>query len=196
MAVPSEPPQVHASEIACTRARRRLSVGSALFWLWQTAQTVLPAVAVALMLNALVARACTVKSISMEPTLHETQRLIMERVSYYTHPPHRGDIVVFSMVSLGPIPYIKRVIGLPGEWIETRAGRVYINDRLLEEPYLRAETWPGIPLTRVPADAVFVLGDNRTSSSDSRDFGCVPYGAILGRAWFRYWPPSAAGIVH
>ena len=196
MAVPSEPPQMDATGIACTRRRRRLSVGSALRWLWETAQTVLPAVAVALLLNVLVARACTVKSVSMEPTLHETQRLIMEKISYYTHPPRRGDIVVFRMVSLGPIPYIKRVIGLPGEWIETRAGRVYINGRLLEEPYLRGETWPGIPLMRVPEDAVFVLGDNRTSSSDSRDFGCVPYEAILGRAWFRYWPPAAAGIVH
>ena len=195
MAVPSERRLMDREGTASTGTQRRRFVAPALRWLGETAQTVLPAVAVALVVNVLVARACTVKSVSMEPTLHETQRLIMEKVSYYTHPPRRGDIVVFKMEGLGPIPYIKRVIGLPGEWIETRGGRVYIDDMPLVEPYLHVETEPGIPLTRVPADSVFVLGDNRASSSDSRDFGCVPYTTILGRACFRYWPPLAVGPV-
>lgn len=162
----------------------------------EVAETVLPALIIVLGLNVLVARACAVESVSMEPTLHETQRLIVEKVSYYLHPPQRGDIVVFQMPSLGPTPLIKRVIGLPGEEIETRDGRVYINGQLLNEPYVHQNTYPGIPPTHVPEGSVFVMGDNRPYSNDSRYFGPVPLSAIQGRACFRYWPLWQIGSLY
>jgi len=158
-------------------------------------QTVLPAVIIVLAVNVFVARACYVENISMEPTLYEAQRLILEKVSYYLHPPERGDIIVFYMPEIDEEPLIKRVIGLPGETIEIRDGHVLINDQVLEEPYLQQGTYPNRQPTLVPDQTVFAMGDNRGESYDSRYFGFVPFSAIRGRACFRYWPPTKVGVV-
>jgi signal peptidase I len=143
-----------------------------------------------------VLQATRVDGQSMEPTLQNNQRLIIEKVSYYLRPPRRGDIIVLRLPNRQTEPLIKRVIGLPGETVEIANGRVLINGQLLSEPYLNQSTSPGMPTTVVPERQVLVLGDNRGHSNDSRAFGFVPFSDIVGRAWLRYWPPSALGLVH
>ena len=120
---------------------------------------------------------------------------------YPFHPPERGDIVVFDApVNNSSKPYIKRVIGLPGETVEAKDGRVYIDGQMIEEPYLEGETTycradqDCAPVT-VPEGHIFVMGDNRDNSSDSRAFGVVDVNSIIGKAWLTYWPFGDAGLV-
>lgn len=124
-----------------------------------------------------------------------------ENVVYPFHPPERGDIIVFDPpVNGAGKPYIKRVIGLPGETIEIRNGNVFVDGDQIEEPYLEGERTfcPGEqdcePVT-VPEESVFVLGDNRDNSQDSRLFGAVPVDNIIGKAWVTYWPTDEIGVV-
>ena len=128
--------------------------------------------------------------------LHQNQYLIVDKFTYrWLHPPQRGDIIVFIFPQSSDRDFIKRVIGRPGEKVEIRQGRVYINDRLLEEPYI---TNPGISQWGpevVPADSYFVLGDNRPNSSDSRAWRWLPRDHVIGRAWLSYWPPQRWGLV-
>ncbi|MGQ9626477.1 MAG: signal peptidase I [Anaerolineae bacterium] len=151
-------------------------------------ETVLPAIFIALLINLFLAQATRVYGQSMEPNLHPDQRLVVEKLSYLFHPPRRGDVVVLRLPQRGSELLIKRVIGLPGDTVEIKNGRVYIDGRPLEEPYLNQPT-PGEMAARVvPPLKVFVLGDNRSFSNDSRTFGMVPFENIVGRAWFSYWP--------
>ena len=158
--------------------------------------TVLPALVLVLLINVFLGEARRVEMQSMEPNLYENQRLIVEKVSYHLHPPQRGDIVVLRLPQHdSEPPLIKRIIGLPGETVEIRGGQVYIDGRLLEEHYLTQRAESDMPPRQVPPDEVFVLGDNRPVSNDSRYFGFVPYADIIGRACFRYWPLSELGLV-
>ncbi len=157
--------------------------------------TLLPAVIIAIIIHLFLAQATKVYGASMEPTLHTDDRVILEKITYRFRPPQRGDIVVVK-VSDRSQPLIKRIIGLPGETIAIRNGKVYINGQPLEEDYL---TWPTrgyLPPTRIPPMYYFVMGDNRNASNDSRNFGPISRDQIVGRAIFRYWPPSAIGPVH
>ncbi len=157
--------------------------------------TLVPAVLIALLIHLFLAQATRVYGQSMEPTLHTNDRIIVEKVTYRFRPPQRGDIVVVQVYE-GSQPLVKRIVGLPGEEIAIRNGRVYINGQPLEEPYLREPTLGYLPPTRIPPMHYYVLGDNRNGSSDSRVFGPIPRDRILGRALFRYWPPNAIGFVH
>jgi signal peptidase I len=132
----------------------------------------------------------------MEPNLHPNQRLIIEKVSYRFGMPERGDVVVLKLPGRGSDPLIKRVIGLPGETIEIRGGYVYVDGERLQEPYLHVRTRGNTSPREVCDGCVFVLGDNRNASNDSRFFGPVPVDQIVGRAWIRYWPPSDVGVIH
>ena len=124
-----------------------------------------------------------------------------EDIVYPFHPPERGDIIVFDPPLRSPKPYIKRVIGLPGELVEIREGNVYIDGIRLDEPYVddgitrchngQATCEIGV----VPEGNVFVLGDNRNNSSDSRTFSWVDIDSIIGKAWFAYWPSDDIGLV-
>jgi len=158
-------------------------------------ETVLPALIIVVVINMFLAQATRVEGQSMEPNLHDNQRLIIEKISYYVHPPRRGDIVVLRLPSRRSDPLIKRVIGLPGETVEISNGHVLINGQALDEPYLNQSTYQGMPPRVVPESDVFVLGDNRGFSNDSRSFGFVPFSDIVGRAWFRYWPPAGIGPI-
>jgi signal peptidase I len=116
-----------------------------------------------------------------------------ERVIYPFHGPERGDIVVLDPPTSSDKPYIKRVVGLPGESIAIREGAVYVNEVLLDEPYLDGITTPcggdqHCTIDRIPDGSVFVLGDNRGNSADSRGFGPIPIEDIIGKAWFSNWP--------
>lgn len=164
-------------------------------WIREFLESVLPALVIVAVINLFLAQATRVEGQSMEPNLHDNERLIIEKVSYRFRQPERGDIVVIRSPQSGTAPLIKRVIGLPGEIVEIKLNRVYINGEPLEEPYLEQPT-PGTMSPRlVPEDHVFVLGDNRRASNDSRFFGMVPYEDILGRAWFCYWPLDCLGVI-
>jgi len=158
--------------------------------------TVLPAVVIALLIHAFLAQATRVYGQSMEPNLHSDERLVVEKLSYRFHGPRRGDIVVLHDPAGGPELLIKRVIGLPGERVTIADGRVYIDGVALDEPYVAQTTQGNGRAWIVPPLTVFVMGDNRSASRDSRVFGPVPLDQIVGRAVFRYWPLAEIGLVH
>ena len=164
-------------------------------WLVELGETVLPAIVIAVLINLFLAQATRVYGSSMEPNLHTDQRLVVEKVTYRLHGPHRGDVVVLRMPDRGPELLIKRVIGLPGETIEIRNGIVHINQQPLDESYLVRSTGSTYGPTRVPEGHVFVMGDNRGASNDSRVFGPVSLDRVVGRAWVSYWPLELLGIV-
>lgn len=139
---------------------------------------------------------------SMDPNFHNAEYLLTERVTYYFRKPQRGDVIVFSPPVSETDEFIKRVIAVPGERIELRGGRVYINETLLEEPYLADDliTEGGTFLQNgkeytVPEGEYFVMGDNRLHSSDSRSWGPILKKKIKGRAWVAYWPLSSWRVV-
>jgi signal peptidase I len=166
-------------------------------FLREVLETVLPAVLIALLINVFVGQATRVEGQSMEPNLHTDQRLVVEKVTYHFHGPERFDVVVLKLPEQGEELLIKRVIGLPGETVEIQGGHVYINGELLDEPFLTEEMRSGREISvTVPPLHVYVLGDNRNHSNDSRTFGPVPLENVVGRAWVSYWPPEEVGLVH
>ena len=121
-----------------------------------------------------------VENISMQPTLHEGQPLVVSKLAYQWGQPMRGDIIVFHHTQQPPEDYVKRIIGLPGDHIEISSGTVYVNGQLLDEPYI-ADPVSYQGEWDVPADSLFVLGDNRNRSSDSHAWGFVPMDVVVGR---------------
>ena len=191
--------------------------------LWEVVETLILALLIFIAVRTVVLN-FRVDGLSMEPTLDTGQMLLVnrpiyfhfdanelvnwlplvelegERIVYPFHPPQRGDIVVLHPPIDQGKPYIKRVIGLPGERISLQDGGVYINGERLDEPYLNglATSWPGSLAAeelRVPEGQVFVMGDNRNNSTDSRYFGPIDIDEIIGKAWISYWPSDAAGIL-
>lgn len=132
---------------------------------------------------------------SMEPTLEDGQYLVVNKMVYRLHEPQRGDIVVFHDPRNGDRKLIKRVIGLPGEILEIKNGRVYINEQRLNESYIPNLGSSSRPPGPIPDDCYFVMGDNRNNSSDSRSWGPLPREKIVGKAWLTYWPPSRWGLI-
>ncbi|MBM4435868.1 MAG: signal peptidase I [Actinobacteria bacterium] len=131
---------------------------------------------------------------SMHPTLADTQFLLVNKLAYIASTPARGDVVVFRSPRSPNEDLVKRVIALPGETIEIRDGFVYVGGlRLDESGYFPESSLPALAARTVPADAYFVMGDNRAHSRDSRSIGPIPRGAIVGRVWSVYWPPNAFG---
>ncbi len=165
-------------------------------------EVVVLAVAIFLITYLLILQPHKIKGISMEPNFPNGEYLLTDKVSYRFGEPKRGDIIVFKAPSQPDEEFIKRIIGLPGEKISIKNGRIYINGILLEEKYLASDiyTSAGSFLTEnnsvtISANEYFVLGDNRDHSSDSRAWGFVPKKSIVGRAWLVYWPPKSAGVV-
>jgi signal peptidase I len=138
-----------------------------------------------------------VGSESMVPTLMVWDRILINKLAYDFAEPQRGDIVLFENPEGGGEPLIKRVVGLPGDQIEVRAGRLYVDGRRQREPYvnehLRNIQSPYGPI-EVPKGHYFMMGDNRGNSADSRVFGPVPEENLIGEALFRFWPPGRAGV--
>ena len=171
------------------------------------------AIIVALLIRAFVLQAFYIPSESMEPTLHKNDRIMVNKLSYHLHDVRRGDLIVFrrppNMAQSDINDLIKRVIALPNETIELRGSDIYIDNQKLTEPYLVAGTptvnlgWvtgcanPSTERTKclVPPGHVFVMGDNRTHSSDGRVFGPIDESLIVGRAFVRIWPPSKLGFL-
>jgi signal peptidase I len=152
-----------------------------------TTQIVLPALVLALVVHLFLAQATIVFGKSMEPNLHERQRLIIDKVSYRLHPPQRNDIVVINKPDMDEM-LVKRIVGLPGETIEIYKGTVYIDGEPLPELFPHDHGIYSMPPVTLGPLNYFVLGDNRDNSNDSRSFGPVKREYILGRVWIRYWP--------
>lgn len=138
---------------------------------------------------------CVVSSSSMEPDLQVGQRLIVNKVNYYFEEPKRGDIIVFRPpANPDSIPYIKRVIGLPGDTVEIRNGKVFVNGQALDEPYIKEKPLYTMPPEFIMLDNYFVLGDNRNDSNDSHVWGTVPRENIIGKASISIWPVEDWGL--
>ena len=177
----------------------------------------------ALLIKTFVMQAFFIPSPSMVPTLRVGDRVLVNKVSYHLHSPRRGDIIVFADphptqiihrsavssffhwltegfgIQTDPTKdFIKRVIALPGETVEFAHCQVMINGHVLKEPYTTVkDCTSSYPATRVPANSLFVMGDNRPDSSDSRfTLGFIPYDKVIGRAFVIIWPPGHVGWLH
>ena len=186
--------------------------------LLETVFLIATAVVLAVVLRAGVAEAFRIPSESMEPQLDVGDRVVVSRLAYRLHDPRRGDVVVFDCPAAAgcagepkenllrrgihtvmeavllreprPEEYIKRVIGLPGDVVEGRAGSVWVNHRRLVEPYLPTATVTSdFGPVHIKPGHLWMMGDNRTNSSDSRVFGQVDEKTVVGRAQLRVWPP-------
>jgi signal peptidase I len=174
------------------------------------------AITVAVLIKTFVAQAFFIPSASMVPQLKVHDRVVVSKLAYHLHDPRRGDIIVFNAPPADQQPhsrsrnmvarmlrdfgqavgviqdqteFIKRVIALPGETVEGKGGHIYINGRLLREPYLSPQiVTSDFAPHLVPAGQVWVMGDNRGNSNDSRFFGTIPDSQIVGRTIWRVWP--------
>ena len=161
-----------------------------------------------------------VEGSSMQPTLSEDQYLLVNKFLYYRFDgtrlsryipfleiepgetsflfgePQRGEIIVFHYPRDITRDFIKRVIAVPGDTVEMRNGRVYVNRVIVEEPYLTAPYGPtNLTEQTIGPEEYFVMGDNRLQSNDSRSWGTVPLSNVVGKAWFSYWPTSSADLL-
>ena len=167
------------------------------------------AIAAVLVFQAEIAKPYRIPTPSMEPTLHcarpvsgclagQADRVIVNRLAYRFRDPRRGEIVVFTPPAAAGAAcpprttFVKRIVGLPGETVSMRAGRVSVDGRRLAEPYVRSSAQRGARsgTWHVPAGSYFVLGDNRTRSCDSRAWGSVARDALVGPVVLTYWPPG------
>jgi len=156
--------------------------------------TILIAVVVFVCLR-LTVQAYTVGMSSMEPNIQDGEWIMVNKVCYRSSGPQRGEVIIFDPPFDSQRSFIKRVIGLPGETVEIKDGKVFINGILLEEEYIMAPPNYTMAATEVPESEYFVLGDNRNTSNDSHYGWTVPRDNIHGKAWVTYWPPSKLGVV-
>ena len=153
------------------------------------------AIGLALVIIVFLYQPVKVEGTSMAPLLSDQERIFINKFVYRFEPIQRGDVVVFWYPLDGTKSFIKRVVGLPGETVEIRQGRVYVNNKLVPEPYVppQYEDLTDFGPVTVPEEKYFVMGDHRISSNDSRVFGPVASRFIYGRAVFAYWPVDHFG---
>ena len=145
------------------------------------------AVAIAVLVRTFIFEPIQVDGESMSPTLHSHQSLGVEKLSRYFGLPERGEIVIVHYPKSDDA-YVKRVIGLPGETVEIKDSTVYVNGSPLDESYTSQDSYHDMDPVTVPADSIYVMGDNRANSQDSRYVGSIKENLIIGRALFIIWP--------
>lgn len=152
--------------------------------IWVIAVVVLGAV----LLRLFVVQPYIIPSSSMEPAMVPGDRILVNRLAYQYWAPARGDIVVFAYPKDPSRTFIKRVIAVEGETVELKDNQVFINGQRVNEPYLKPGDYPPFEPETIPKENVFVLGDNRSQSEDSREWGVLPKNYLLGKAWVIYSP--------
>ncbi len=164
--------------------------------IWILTKTVALAALIALFTVQFLVQPTIVEGNSMEPVVSSGERLLVNKVIYRFSPPERGDIVVLKTGKDNP-EYLKRIVGLPGEEIEIRRGLTYVNGEILDEPYLKERMMGEYGPYSIPEGNVFVLGDNRNNSLDSRSpsLGFISLDQISGRADFVFWPLFDAKVL-
>jgi len=177
---------------AAARARRRFLRAA-----WEFLHDLSVAVLFCFFLIAFVAQAFRVQGTSMEPLLHDGERIVVNKFVYRFHHIERGDVVVFWYPRDPSVSFIKRVVALPGDQVEIRSGQLFVNGQRVPETYLPAafRDSDSFPPAEVRKGYYFVLGDHRRSSNDSRTWGEVPEKYIYGRAVFRFWPFDRVGPI-
>src|SRR6202158_4149003 len=185
-------PVVGASEPAAAGAGQTFSLPRELrAW----TRDLLLALGLAMVIIIFLYQPVKVEGTSMAPLLSDQERIFINKFVYRFEPIERGDVVVFWYPLDHSKSFIKRVVGLPGETIEIRRGAVYVNEKVVPEPYVppQYEDLSAFGPVRVARDSYFVMGDHRISSNDSRVFGAVANRYIYGRAVFAYWPVDHFG---
>ena len=180
----------------------------ALGCLFEIVETLVLTLVIFFVIQTFVAQPYQVKQQSMERTLEPGQYVLVDKLTPRVDTYKRGDIVVFKpppdWVQPDNTPFIKRVIGVGGDTVEVRDdGKVYVNDIALNEPYLFEDDGVAEPTDAdperdswtIPDGELFLMGDHRSNSADSRAFGSVPVDNVIGRAWLRYWPMDTFGIL-
>jgi signal peptidase I len=213
--VPTDPDAQTETDVAPTPEKKRPSM------VREVIETLLLALVIFVLVRAVVLN-FKVDGHSMDPSFDNGEMLLVNRNAYFNfgesaltswipgvsddlylfHRPQRGDVIVFNPpIEDNDKPFIKRIIGLPGDTVETRGGFVYVNGVQLDEPYIdgkvskcNGNSVDCKPVT-VPEGQIFVMGDNRTNSEDSRIFGTVPIGNVIGKAWVTYWPKDDIDVV-
>ena len=177
-----------------------MSQRPALGCLFEVVETLVLTLVIFLIIQTFIAQPYRVEQMSMETTLEPDQYVLVDKLSPRFDPYKRGDIVVFNpppdWTSQNKTPFIKRVIGVAGDTVSIHDGKVFVDDIALNEPYVFKEDGKAQPTVAghdppkwtVPEGELFVMGDHRQSSSDSRTFGTIETSAVIGRAWLRYWP--------
>lgn len=158
---------------------------------------ILISIAASFLIITFVYQPVRVEGTSMQPELRDQDRLFINKFAYHFESISRGDVVVFHYPRDPSKSYIKRVIALPGDNLRIDDGQVYVNGKAISEPYVPARYRDdrSMPDVVIPPNEYFVMGDHRSISSDSRDFGPVPRNLIYGKAAFVYWPADNVGVV-
>ncbi|MEA1964277.1 MAG: signal peptidase I [Candidatus Aerophobetes bacterium] len=176
--------------------------GKALRWLKEAVETIVIAFVLAFLIRTFVVEAFYIPSGSMRPTFQIGDRIMAYKVLYKLEDVERGDIIIFKYPLNEKKNFVKRVIGLPGDEVLIRDKKVYVNGKLLDESYaVHSDSWnSGFPRdeygpVEVPLNSLFVMGDNRDSSEDSRYWGFVPEDNLIGKTFLIYWPPWDVRIV-
>lgn len=158
---------------------------------------ILISVAVSFLIIMFLYQPVRVEGTSMQPELRDQDRLFINKFAYHFEGISRGDVVVFHYPRDPSKSYIKRIIALPGDTLDIEDGRVYVNGKHIDESYVprRYRDSRSLPEMVIPTGEYFVMGDHRSISSDSRDFGPVPRDLIYGKAAFVYWPADNMGVI-
>lgn len=156
--------------------------------LFEIVKVVLISLAIILPVRLFLVQPFYVEGASMEPNFYDKEYLIINEISYRFSEPVRGEVIIFKNPKNTKVYFIKRVIGLPGETVETHDGNIYINGQVLDEPYIANVSFQNYEAVTLGPDQYFVMGDNRTNSYDSRAIGPIDRHYIIGKVWFRGWP--------
>lgn len=160
---------------------------------WDVVQTLALALVLAFLLHTFVVQSFQVRGHSMLPTLTTGDQVLVDKLGYDLLGPRTGEVIVFHSPVKPKQDWIKRVIGVPGDTVKIVAGQVYINGRRYREPFIKYNYRYNYGPTYVTAGHLFVLGDNRPDSYDSRYFGLLKESAVIGQAFVIWWPPTHWG---
>jgi len=155
---------------------------------FEIVKVVLISLAIILPVRLFLVQPFYVEGASMEPNFHASDYLIIDELSYRFNDPQRGQVIIFKNPRNHREYFIKRVIGLPGESVEVKAGRVFVDGKELTEAYIKNFSIDNYPTVKLADGQYFVMGDNRTNSLDSRQIGPISHDSIIGRVWVRGWP--------